>query len=78
MGLGVLAGIIFIVIQWMANNGYISGVKFDKLGNDISSYGQHLATQIDFNNLHGLFHYLGVPTTSGLAIGALAGFLRTR
>ena len=78
IGLGVLAGIIFIVIQWMANNGYIQGVKWDKLGNDISSYGQHLATQIDFNNLSGVFHYLGVPMTSGLGIGLLAGFVRTR
>src|SRR5215467_9327072 len=78
IGLGVLAGIIFIVIQWMTNNGYIQGVKWDKLGNDISSYGQHLASQIDFNNLSGVFHYLGVPMTSGLAIGGLVGFLRTR
>ena len=44
LGLGVLAGIIFIVIQWMANNGYIQGVRWDKLGADISSYGQHLET----------------------------------
>ena len=78
IGLGVLAGIIFIVIQWMANKGYIQGVRWDNLGNDISSYGQHLATQFDFNNLSGVFHYLGIPMTSGLAIGALAGFIRTR
>jgi uncharacterized membrane protein (Fun14 family) len=77
IGLGVLAGIIFITIQWMANNG-IQGVKWDKLGNDISSYGQHLPTQIHFNNLHGVFHYLGIPMTSGVAIGAMVGFLRTR
>src|SRR5215813_6404938 len=51
IGLGVLAGLIFLSVQWMAGNGYIQGVKWDKLGNDISSYGQHLATQIDFNNL---------------------------
>ena len=78
IGLGVLAGIILITIQWMANNGYIQDVKWDKLGNDISSYGQHLATQIDFNNLSGVFHYLGVPMMSGLAIGALLGFVRTK
>ena len=64
----------------MANNGYIQGVKWglDKLGNDISQYGQLLGTQIDFNNLHGVFHYLGIPMTSGLAIGALVGFIHTR
>jgi uncharacterized membrane protein (Fun14 family) len=46
--LGVLAGIIFVVIQWMSQNGYVQNVRWDKLGNDMSSYGQHLiATQID-------------------------------
>jgi uncharacterized membrane protein (Fun14 family) len=75
VALGVLAGIIFMVIQWMSQSGYIQGVKWDKLGNDISSYGQHLATQIDFNNLSGMFHYLGVPMTSGLTIGALIGLI---
>src|SRR5215831_7461236 len=59
IGLGVLAGIIFIVIQWMSQNGYVQGVKWDKLGNGIAQYGQHLATQLDFNNLSGVFHYLG-------------------
>ena len=78
IGLDVLAGIFFIVIQWMTNNGYIQGVKWDKLGNDISSYGQHLATQIDFTNLSSVFHYLGVRVTGGLAIGSLMGFVRTR
>jgi len=78
IGIGVLAGLIFLAVQWMANNGYIQGVRWDKLGYDISSYGQHLATQIDFNNLHGVFHYLGIPMTSGLAIGALIGLIHTR
>lgn len=71
IGLGVLAGIIFIVIQWLVNNGYIQGVNWDKFGNDLNSYGQHLATQVDLTNLHGVFHYLGVSMTSGLTIGAM-------
>ena len=59
--LGVIAGIIFIAVQWMSQNGYVGSVKWDKLGNDM---GQHLATQVDFTNLHGMFHYLGIPVTS--------------
>ena len=79
IGLGVLAGIIFIAIQWMSQNGYIQNVRWDKLGNDMSLYSQHLiATQIDTTNLHNVFHYLGVPMTSGLTIGVLVGFVRTR
>jgi uncharacterized membrane protein (Fun14 family) len=76
--LGVLAGTIFLVIQWMSTNNYIQGIKWDKLGNDISQVGQQFATQIDFTNLHGLFHYLGIPVTSGLAIGMIAGFIKAR
>jgi len=78
IGLGVLAGIIFIVIQSMANNDYIHDVNWEKMGNDISSYAQHLATQTDFSNLSNMFHYLGVPMISGLAVGTMVGFLRTR
>lgn len=77
IGLGVLAGLIFLAIQWMANSGYIQGVKWDKLGNDMMLYGQHLVTQVHLSN-PGMFHYLGVPMTSGLAVGTLAGFIRTR
>lgn len=77
---GVICGIVFIAIQWLSNNGYIQDMKWDKLGNDICQTGQQLATRIDFNNLHGIFHYLGIPTamTSGLAVGCLIGFIRTR
>ena len=32
IGLGILAGLIFLAVQWMANNGYIQGVRWDKLG----------------------------------------------
>jgi len=79
IGLGVLTGLIFLAVQWMANNGYIQGVKWHKFGNNIAEYGQHLATQIDFNNLqHSVFGTLGIPISSGLGIGLLAGFVRTR
>jgi uncharacterized membrane protein (Fun14 family) len=76
IGLGVLAGIIFIIIQWMSQNGYIHGpIAWDKLGNDTSAYIQHTATQLDLNNL-GIVHSLGIPVTSGLGIGLVAGFLK--
>ena len=44
----------------------------------LSQLGQHLATQLDFTNLHGILHYLGIPVTSGLAIGFAVGFLKGR
>jgi uncharacterized membrane protein (Fun14 family) len=74
IGLAVLAGIIFMVIQWMSTNGYIHGnVDWAKIGNDTA---QHSVTQLDITNLHGIFHMLGVPVTSGLGIGLAAGLLK--
>lgn len=74
--LGVLAGIVFMAIQWMSQNGYIRGpIAWDKLGNDTALYAQHLVTT---TNIHNAFHYLGIPMTGGLGIGLLTGFIRTR
>jgi|SRR5215469_16641390 len=77
--LGVIAGIVFMTIQWMSQNGYIRGpIGWDKMGNDIASYSQHLATHFHIANIQNVFHFLGIPMTSGLSVGALAGFLRTK
>jgi uncharacterized membrane protein (Fun14 family) len=74
---GVVLGVIFLALEWLQKSGYINGtIQWEKLGNDISSYGQHLATQIDFTNLHGVFGTLGIPVGSGLGLGLLAGFLK--
>jgi hypothetical protein len=53
-------------------------VYWDKLGNDTSTQIQHWASNIDVNNAHSLFHTLGIPVSGGLALGFLAGFVRTR
>jgi uncharacterized membrane protein (Fun14 family) len=76
---GVLLGVIFLALQYLQKSGYISGtIQWDKLGNDISSGFQHISTQIDFTNLHGIFGTLGIPVGSGLGLGLLAGFIRGR
>ncbi len=75
IGLAVLAGIIFIIIQWMSAHNYIHGnVDWAKIGNDTASYAQHTITQLDLSCLHGVVHSLGIPITSGLGVGLLAGF----
>jgi hypothetical protein len=56
----------------------VSTINWDKLGNDTSVQIQHWATNADITNLHGLFHTLGIPVSSGLGLGLLAGFVRTR
>ena len=52
-------------------------VYWDKLGNDTSTQIQHLAANVEVSNVHGLFHTLGIPVSGGLALGFLAGFVRT-
>ena len=75
---GFLAGMFFLGVQLLQKYGYVSTVNWDKLGNDTSTQVQHLATNADTTNLHSLFHTLGIPVSSGLGLGLLAGFIRTR
>jgi uncharacterized membrane protein (Fun14 family) len=75
---GFLAGILFVGVQLLQKYGYVSTVNWDKLGNDTSTQIQHWATNADITNLHGLFHTFGIPVSSGLGLGFLAGFVRTR
>jgi uncharacterized membrane protein (Fun14 family) len=75
---GFLAGMFFIRVQLLQKYGYVSAVNWDKLGNDVSTQIQHLAANVDVTNFHGLFHTLGIPVSGGLALGFVAGFVRTR
>ena len=75
---GFLAGILFVGVQLLQKYGYVSTVNWDKLGNDTSTQIQHWTTNTDINNLHGLFHTIGIPVSGGLGLGLLAGFVRTR
>jgi uncharacterized membrane protein (Fun14 family) len=74
---GFLAGMFFVGVQLLYKYGYVSTVNWDKLGNDSSTQIQHLVTNADVTNLHGLFHTLGIPVSGGLGLGLLAGFVRT-
>jgi uncharacterized membrane protein (Fun14 family) len=67
----------FVGVQMLQKYGYVSAVNWDKLGNDTSTQIQHLAGNVDVTNVHSLFHTLGIPVTGGLAMGFLAGFVRT-
>jgi uncharacterized membrane protein (Fun14 family) len=71
---GFLAGMFFVGVQLLQKYGYVSVVNWDKLGNDTSTQIQHWASNVDLSNMH----TLGIPVTSGLSIGFLSGFVRTR
>jgi uncharacterized membrane protein (Fun14 family) len=75
---GFLTGIFFVGVQLLQKYGYVSKVNWDKFGNDASTQVQHWATNVDVTNLHGLFHTLGIPVSTGLGLGFLAGFVRTK
>jgi uncharacterized membrane protein (Fun14 family) len=74
---GLLAGMFFVGVQLLQKYGYVSMINWDKLGNDTSTQIQHWASNVDVTNLHGLFHTLGIPVSSGLGLGLIAGFVRT-
>jgi uncharacterized membrane protein (Fun14 family) len=76
--LGFLAGMFFVGVQLLQKYGYVSAVKWDKLGNDTSTQIQPWASSVDVTNVHSLFHTLGIPVSGGLTLGFLAGFVRTR
>jgi uncharacterized membrane protein (Fun14 family) len=75
---GFLAGMFFVGVQLLQRDGYVSSVNWDKLGNDTSTQVQHWAANVDVTSVHGLLHTLGIPVSGGLALGFLAGFVRTR
>jgi uncharacterized membrane protein (Fun14 family) len=75
---GFLAGTFFVGVQLLQKYGYVSSVNWDKLGNDTSMQIQHWSANVDITNVHSLFHTLGIPVSGGLALGFLAGFVRTR
>jgi hypothetical protein len=74
---GFLTGMFFLGVQLLQKYGYVSTVNWDKLGNDTSIQLQHWAANVDVTNVHSLFHTLGIPISSGLGLGLLAGFVRT-
>jgi uncharacterized membrane protein (Fun14 family) len=75
---GFLAGMFLVGVQLLQKYGYVSAVNWNKLGNDTSTQVQHWVTSVDVTNVHSLFHTLGIPVSSGLGLGFLAGFVRTR
>jgi uncharacterized membrane protein (Fun14 family) len=75
---GFIAGMFFVGVEVLQRYGYVSTVNWDKLGNDISTQIQHWASNVDVTNVHSLFHTLGIPVSGGLALGFIAGFVRTR
>jgi uncharacterized membrane protein (Fun14 family) len=76
--LGFIAGMFFVGVQLLQKYGYVSTIVWDKLGNDTSTQIQHLSANADVTNVHSLFHTLGIPVSGGLALGLLAGFVRSR
>jgi uncharacterized membrane protein (Fun14 family) len=72
---GSFLGAIFLAIQYMSNKGYLGNAQIDwtRIGNDTAVSLQNLVAQ--FSNQH-IFGVLGIPATSGLAIGMMAGLAK--
>jgi uncharacterized membrane protein (Fun14 family) len=72
---GSFLGAIFLAIQYMSNKWYLGNAQIDwtRIGNDTAVSLQNLVAQ--FSNQH-IFGLLGIPATSGLAIGVIAGLAK--
>jgi len=69
--IGSFFGAVFLVIQWMQAREYIQGqIDWNKVGNDTMTWFQSLSAQVSSSHIFGA---LGIPATSGLAIGLMAG-----
>jgi uncharacterized membrane protein (Fun14 family) len=71
---GSFLGVLFLAIQYMSNKGYLGGqIDWTRIGNDTAAYFQSLITQFSSQHILGV---LGIPATSGLAVGIIAGVAR--
>jgi len=73
--IGSFLGAVFLVIQWMQASQYIQGqVDWNRVGNDTLVWFQSLSAQVSSSHIFGMF---GIPATSGLAIGLMAGLAKS-
>jgi|ERR1700757_4137247 len=73
--IGSFLGAVFLVIQWMQVRQYIQGqIDWNRAGNDTMAWFQSPSAQVSSTHILGT---LGIPVTSGLAIGLLAGLAKS-
>ena len=73
--IGSFLGAVFLVIQWTQARQYIQGqVDWNRVGNDTMAWFQSLSAHVSSSHILGT---LGIPATSGLAIGLAAGLAKS-
>ena len=73
--IGSFIGAVFLVIQWMQARQYIQGeIDWNRVGNDTMAWFQSFFGQVSSSHIFGT---LGIPATSGLAIGLMAGLTKS-
>jgi uncharacterized membrane protein (Fun14 family) len=66
---------VFLVIQWIQARQFVQGqIDWNRVGNDAMTWFQSLSAQFSSSHILGT---LGVPATSGLAVGILAGLAKS-
>jgi uncharacterized membrane protein (Fun14 family) len=73
--IGSFLGAVFLAIQCMQERQYIQGhVDWNRVGNDTMVWLQSHSAQVSSSHIFGT---LGIPATSGLAIGLVAGLAKS-
>jgi uncharacterized membrane protein (Fun14 family) len=74
----VVLGSFFAGIMFLQARGYLTGINWNKMGNDMYQSVNGTVTNIShgtYNDLASqILHNLGIPMTSGIAMGFVAGW----
>ena len=76
IGLGLIAGIIFVALALLQKQGYVSPINWDKMSSDIYTSANSTLSNVHMDSIQHTVGYLGIPLTGGLSLGIIAGFLR--
>lgn len=79
---GVILGTFFMGVYYLQAKGYLTGtVNWEKMGNDLGNATQGYIQNAQSGQYNGALHQviqnLGIPVSSGLAVGFTIGFLKT-
>jgi uncharacterized membrane protein (Fun14 family) len=83
---GVILGAFLFGLLFLQSRGYVSSVKWDRIGSDITNTTQHWVSMANGNSTtvgginiaHQIVQNLGLPVTGGLGLGPIFGFVHTR
>jgi uncharacterized membrane protein (Fun14 family) len=76
IGLGLIAGLIFMALALLQKQGYVSPINWDKMSGDIFTSANSTLTNFHIDTIQHTVGYLGLPLSTWLGLGLISGFIR--